>query len=267
MTNLPSTNEAFESGQSQDSIALSDALTADGATELSSTAAVALVACLFGRTLTHLHRVEPGDQPGDAVNGGFWKRQRKLDAVMTNTLLYLPDRLRASFGGKQPNVLFLNVTIHAAIICVHQAAVRQAEEHDCGDEIIRSSATRAYNAAEEIVNIMKLVSHVDSANVNIPTLPVCAVTDQGKDEPLPLLLPVRGCADLQSRSQEVTGRRGHSDQSRLLAEYNASSQAQEPSDGIFPHPTAGGAGSSWSTKSFGQFEAAAFALQTTSGWF
>ena len=166
MTNLPATTEAYEKGHSQDTASLPEALTADGAANLSATAGVSLIACLFGRNLTHLHRNEDDDRPEDPVNGDFWKRHRKLDSILTNTLLFLPEHLRTPTGAKDPNVLFLNVTIHAAIICLHQAAILKAEKNMVGANIMRAGTNRCFAAAEEIINIMKLVSHVDSAHVS-----------------------------------------------------------------------------------------------------
>ena len=166
MTKLPATNEAYEKSRPQETTSLADALTADGAASLSSFAGVILIACLFGRNLTHLHRSGENDRPEDPANGEFWKRHHKLDSILSNTMLFLPEHLRVPFGNKDPNVIFLNVNIHASVICLHQAAILKAEKHDLNSDIIRSSTDRCFAAAEEIINIMKLITHINSANVN-----------------------------------------------------------------------------------------------------
>ena len=84
--------------------------------------------------------------------------------------MFLPEHLRMPLGSRDPNVVFLNVTIHAAVICVHQAAILNAEQNNLGTDILRSSTNRCFSAAEEVVNIMKLASHVDSANVSAQLL-------------------------------------------------------------------------------------------------
>ena len=166
MTNLPSSTEAYEKSQAQETFSLADALTAEGAVSLSSTAGMVLMACLFGRNLTHLHRCDADDHPEDPANGEFWKRHHRLDSILSNTLRFLPEHLRISFGGRDPNVLFLNVNIYAAVICLHQAAILNAERHQLGQDIIRASSDRCLKAAEEIVDLMKLFSQMDSANVS-----------------------------------------------------------------------------------------------------
>ena len=175
MTNLPASTESYERSLAQETNSLPEALTADGASNISSTAGTVLIACLFGRNLTHLHRCDDNDHPEDPVNGEFWKRHRKLDSILTNTLMFLPEHLRIPHGSRDPNVVFLNVTVHAAVICLHQAAILNAEKNKVGAEILRSSANRCFSAAEEIINIMKLTSHVDSANVGAqkPLLEPC----------------------------------------------------------------------------------------------
>ena len=166
MTNLPSTNEAYEKSQSQDTLSLEDAMTSGGASSLSSFAGIVVLASLFGRSLTHLHRPSDGDKAEDPVNGGFWKRHHKLDNILTNTLMFLPDHLRVPAGSRDPNVIFLNTNIHAATICLHQAAILKAEKHDLDLDMIKQSTDRCFTAAEEIVNIMKLTSHLHVSTVS-----------------------------------------------------------------------------------------------------
>lgn len=64
------------------------------------------------------------------------------------------------------NVVFLHMNIHASTICLHQAAVLTAEKNNISKSFIRQSQARSLMAAEEIANTMKLVSHLDSSNMN-----------------------------------------------------------------------------------------------------
>ena len=167
MTNLPASDSAFETSREEETISLADAMTADGAASLSSFAAIAVLASLFGRTLTHLHRSESGDRPEDYDDGEFWKRHRKLDSMLSNTMIYLPDHLRAPNGSKDPNIAFLNMNIQASVICLHQAAILKAEKHNLDFKLIKASVDRCYTAAEEIVNVMRLTSHISVSCVSL----------------------------------------------------------------------------------------------------
>lgn len=64
------------------------------------------------------------------------------------------------------NIVFLHMNIHASTICLHQAAVLTAERNKINPTFIRQSRARSLMAAEEIANIMRLISHFDAANVN-----------------------------------------------------------------------------------------------------
>ena len=172
-TNLPTTEEAFEKSRPQTTQTLTAALTAAGASSLSPFAGIILMACLFGRNLTHLHRPEPNDNPEDQSNGGFWKRHRALDTVLLNTSLYLPSHLRLPAGVKDPKVVFLNMNIHTSTICLHQAAILAAQKHDLSESVVKQSTDRCFLAACEIVDIMRLVSHIDVGGVCILSFGRC----------------------------------------------------------------------------------------------
>ena len=170
MTNLPSTEQAFEQSKSQTTLSLADAMTAEGASSLSPLAGVVLLACLFGRNLTHLHRPDPNDRPEDPSNGEFWKRHRALDNILLNTSMFLPEHLRLPTGIKDANIVYLNMNIHTSTICLHQAAILKAEKHNLGPDLIRQSTDRCFLAANEIVNIMQLITNIDVGSVSIEIL-------------------------------------------------------------------------------------------------
>lgn len=58
------------------------------------------------------------------------------------------------------------MNIHTSIICLHQAAVLTAQKAGLPNKFIAQSHTRCLMAAEEIANIMRLVSHIDAGNVS-----------------------------------------------------------------------------------------------------
>ena len=166
LTNLPATEEAYDQSKTQQTMPLTEAMTSEGASSLSSFAGVVLMACLFGRNLIHLHRPDPNDHPEDPAHGEFWKRHRYMDSILLNTSMYLPDHLRLPAGVRDANIVFLNMNIHTSTICLHQAAIMKAEKHGLDSDIIRQSSDRCFLAAGEIISIMRLVSHIDVANVS-----------------------------------------------------------------------------------------------------
>lgn len=148
-------------------ISLAEALTPSGASKVTPFGGVILSATLFGHNFQHLHQVGPNENPDDLENGEFWKRHRKMDSVLTNTFMFLPDHLRLSNASRDMNVVFLHLTAHASSICLHQAAVLTAEKHKLDHNFIRQCRYRSLTAAEEITNIMRLFSHVDASQVSI----------------------------------------------------------------------------------------------------
>jgi hypothetical protein len=165
-TDLPASEESFEKGVVQDTVSLSEALTPDGASKISPFGGVVLSACLFGHNFQHLHRTGPDERPDDLANGEFWKRHRKMDNVLSNTFMFLPDSLRLPSGLRDMNIVFLHMNIHTSTICLHQTAVLTAEKNRISRTFIRQSRARCLMAAEEIANIMRLVSHVDVLHVS-----------------------------------------------------------------------------------------------------
>jgi hypothetical protein len=91
-----------------------------------------------------------------------------MDNVLSNTFMFLPDHLRLPSGARNMNVVFIHMNIHASAICLHQAAVLTAQKHNLDPNFILKSHARCLMAAEEITNIMRLVSHVDASTVRPP---------------------------------------------------------------------------------------------------
>jgi hypothetical protein len=177
-TNLPATEEAFLKSTPERTLPLADVMTPEGASTLSPFGGVVLMACLFGRNLTHLHRND-GDENDHDLNGEFWKRHRNLDNILLNTSLSLPHQLRLPAGINDTNIVFVNMNIHASTICLHQAAIFKADKNRMSPHISSDSKRRCIIAADQIANIMKLVSHVDLSTVREQLSPCPSVpTDQ-----------------------------------------------------------------------------------------
>jgi hypothetical protein len=165
-TNLPCSEYAFDNGVEEPTMSLQEALTQDGASRVSPFSGVIMSATLFGHNFQHLHRSGLDENPDDLQNGEFWKRHRRMDNVLSNTFMFLPDQLRLPAGLQDMNVIFMHLNIHCSAICLHQAAVATATKYKLDENFIRQSQARCLMAADEITNVMKLTCHVDPAKVS-----------------------------------------------------------------------------------------------------
>ncbi|KAL1883883.1 hypothetical protein VTK73DRAFT_7671 [Phialemonium thermophilum] len=165
MTNMPASNEAFELSRPEETSTLEDALGPAGAGKLTSFGGVVLMACLFGRNLTHLHRPDIDDRDHD-LNGAFWKRHRSMDNILLNTSLCLPGSLKLPTCLGDANAVFTNMCIHTSTICLHQAAIFKADKNKLPSSVSSESKVRCITAANEIASIMRMVSHLDLAAMN-----------------------------------------------------------------------------------------------------
>lgn len=166
MTNLPATEEAFIKGRPQKTSRLSDLMSGDGIPTLSPFGSIALLTCFFGRELLHIHRPDPHGNDND-LNGGFWRRHRAYDNLLLNAALSAPNHLRLPTGIADRNVIFWNMGIHAATICLHKAAIFAAEKNKLPNPIVAESKRRCIVAADQITSIMKMISHLDLSTVSV----------------------------------------------------------------------------------------------------
>ncbi|KAI1206436.1 uncharacterized protein F4807DRAFT_439078 [Annulohypoxylon truncatum] len=171
MTNLPSSEEAFEMSRPEQTQSLAESMCPAGAAKLSSFGGIVLMACLFGRNLVHLHRPDADDRDHD-LNGEFWKRHRNMDNILLNTSLCLPNHLKLPAGLANPNIVFTNMNIHTSTICLHQAAIFKADRNKLPPSVSAESKVRCITAANEIASIMRMVSHLDLCAMN-PFISFC----------------------------------------------------------------------------------------------
>jgi hypothetical protein len=164
-SDLPASEEAFDMSKPETTQTLSNALDPSKARELSPFAGIVLMACLFGRNLTHLHRPDADDRDDD-LNGEFWKRHRRMDNILLTTSLSLPSHLKLPMGLANPNIVFTNMNIHTSTICLHQAAIYKADKNSLPASISAESKVRCITAANEIASIMRMVSHMDLSSVS-----------------------------------------------------------------------------------------------------
>lgn len=171
LTNLPASEIAFEKSKPMPTGSLDQAMTAGGASKLQPFGGIVLTAALFGRNLLHLHRPGAEDRDED-LNGGFWTRHRNIETVLLSTSLNLPDELRLPAGVSDPNVVFMNMSLHTSSICLHQAAIFKADKYRLPVNVSNESKIRCVTAAAEIASLMRMVSHMDLSAMN-PFISFC----------------------------------------------------------------------------------------------
>ena len=149
---------------------LEQAMSTGGAAQLHPFGGIVLTAALFGHNLLHLHRPGPDDRDHD-LEGGFWARHRNIENILLSTSLSLADPLRLPTGLPDPNVVFLNMSIHTSAICLHQAAIFKADKHRLPVSVSNESKIRCVTAAAEIASVMRMISHLDLAAVSSDFMP------------------------------------------------------------------------------------------------
>jgi len=189
-TNLPASDESFQSGRPAPTQSLVEALHTAGS-DLSGFAGAILLAAMLGRNLEHMHRISVDDNEGD-LNGKYWTRHRDIDNILLNLTMGMPEALRIPQGLPDPNVIFMNMCVHTSVICLHQSAMSRADKHQLTGSISAESKMRCITAALEIASIMRAIAHLDLATVCIFILhtEICT-TDINSDEPFHVVLSLR----------------------------------------------------------------------------
>ncbi|CAG7563021.1 unnamed protein product [Fusarium equiseti] len=156
-TRLPASEEAFAQNRKEEAPFLDDAIQGAQYTGFAGT----IVTCQINKLiLRHVHRSKPDSRCEDLMHGSFWTRHRDLDNTLSSLFMFLPEKFRLPENIRDVSALHLNMNLHAAVICIHHAAVEKAERYKLPDHVKRSSVARLRAAAEEIVNIMRLTSNV-----------------------------------------------------------------------------------------------------------
>ena len=116
----------------------------------------------------------PTDKPDDVDNGMYWKRHRTLDTELSSAFMFLPERLRLPRNVRDPVAVQTNLNLHASVICLHNSACEKVDKYKLSAQLRQASRARALTAAQEIVNIMKMTSHMTAGYVsdNEPPFPL-----------------------------------------------------------------------------------------------
>ncbi|KAI0481553.1 hypothetical protein F4859DRAFT_424388 [Xylaria cf. heliscus] len=169
-THLPANEAAFHSGEPMDTCSIHDVFKGDHA--YSSFAGSIVVCHLFNIILKHAHRPKENDNPENYEYGEYWKRHRDIDNTLSSAFMFLPESLRLPENYRDITAVNTNLNFHASIICLHHAALERIDTHNLSESVKRISQDRLIAAAQEIVNIMKLTSHLSSS----PRTPLAALS-------------------------------------------------------------------------------------------
>ncbi|KAK6069618.1 hypothetical protein SCUP234_10531 [Seiridium cupressi] len=168
-THLPASESAFVSGQAVETCALNEAFKGPS---YSSFAGAILVCHLFNIILKHVHRPKPDDNPQNYEYGEYWQRHRDIDNTVSSAFMFLPEHFRLPENYRDSTAVHTNLNYHASLICLHLAALEKIEEYKLPDYAKRASESRLFTAAQEIVNIIKMTSHLKTN----PRSPMAAIS-------------------------------------------------------------------------------------------
>ncbi|KAI8959758.1 hypothetical protein F5Y11DRAFT_289236 [Daldinia sp. FL1419] len=168
-TLLPAPESAFLSGEKVETCSIQNAF--KGQT-YSAFAGAILVCHIFNQILKHIHRPKPTDSPDNYEYGEYWQRHRELDNTLSSAFMYLPGPFRLPENYRDPIAVHTNLNLHASIICLHHAAIETIETYKLPESAKKICNDRLSTAAQEIVNIIKLTSHVNTG----PKSPLAALS-------------------------------------------------------------------------------------------
>lgn len=97
----------------------------------------------------------------------FWDKHQELDTSILNMFIHLPDQFKVPAGPSDTNVVFLNMALHTAAICLHQAAMKTALKYHKGKGFIVQSMNRCITAADAITMATRRIKRNDLSRVNI----------------------------------------------------------------------------------------------------
>ncbi|KAH7142910.1 binuclear zinc transcription factor [Dactylonectria estremocensis] len=167
-TRLPASEAAFETGIEEITSPLTNTLHQEGQ-NFSSFAGRVLAASLFHQTFQHSIQALPDNSPPDPRTSMHWKRHREIDNDLVVLFQALPDDLKLPRNIRCRNAIFVNIIIQTSVICLHRAAISRMMSFGLPEDTIRHSKARLVCAAEEILAIFRMMSHINE-NLKNPIL-------------------------------------------------------------------------------------------------
>jgi hypothetical protein len=96
----------------------------------------------------------------------YWETYHLIDTQLLQISLCLPGHLKLPIGIHQPNVVSMNMLLHALTVSLHQDAAVKATDDPLKRHLAWESNMRCLTSALEIANIVKQVTEVNLAVVS-----------------------------------------------------------------------------------------------------
>ncbi|WQF85222.1 hypothetical protein CDEST_10236 [Colletotrichum destructivum] len=158
---LPASEEAFQSDVEEKTSLFTSVLQQDGKV-FSPFAGRVRAASLFHQSYQHSTKAPlHNNSSSDPEINTHWRQYREIDNNLVLFLQGLPDGLRLPRQARCRNAVFVNIIIHMSFICLHRAAISRMKLTGLPKSMIRRSTARLVCAAEEILNIFRMMSDMN----------------------------------------------------------------------------------------------------------
>lgn len=128
----------------------------------SALAARVLAATHFQQAVQHSAAASSDEDIWNIQTSLHWKRHREIDNDLAMLLHSLPEDVKLPSNIHCQNAAFVNIIIHTSVICLHRAAISKMHKIGVCEDTVRKSRARLTTAAEEILNILKMMPDVNS---------------------------------------------------------------------------------------------------------
>jgi hypothetical protein len=112
--------------------------------------------------LKHVHRPKPNDGVDNVEYGAYWTRHRDLDNTLSSLFMFLPENYKLPKSLHSPVAVHTNLNLHASVIVLQTAALEKISKHNLPETLNETVNLRLLTSAREVVNIMKLTSHLNA---------------------------------------------------------------------------------------------------------
>lgn len=127
----------------------------------SALAARVLAATHFHQAVQHSTSASSDEDLWNIQASLHWERHREIDNDLAMLLHSLPDDVKLPNSIRCQNATFVNIIIHTSVICLHRAAILTMHKIGVSEETFSKSRARLTTAAEEILNILKMMPDVN----------------------------------------------------------------------------------------------------------
>ncbi|KAL0939654.1 binuclear zinc transcription factor [Colletotrichum truncatum] len=164
-TRLPASENAFETGSEEPTSYLTSVLHQEGQ-GFSPFAGRVLATSLFYQTFQHSTQLPRNGVCSDVDISLYWKRHHEIDNDLVALLQGLPGDLQLPCKIRCQNATFVNIIIQTSIICLHRGVLSSTQRLGLSEQTIRQSRGRLIAAAEELLNIFRMMPDVNQALKN-----------------------------------------------------------------------------------------------------